>query len=325
MPNDPKGLTRAAEILPGIIADESPGDISVARLKQAEGAELVRLRREQHAQVLGYSSRPFVLCGLPVRRPPAGTLVHTRRNGKFVLEVVAHPNYGLPYGQDRLLPIFLATLAMRQGQTIKFKTAAEILDTFGLPRDGPHYRRLVAGFERIFGATLYFGTETQTERARVIHQGRFNFLREVQLWFSKDPGQQVLPGDFENIVVLTDEFYHETVTHPIPADLTVVTQLANAPATLDLFLWLCWRCWKAGEEPESIPLFGSGGLASQLGSVAYARERRFRERLAQWLRTVRAVWPECPAVISPDGQSLIVRRAQAVLPRAAVDRAGFAR
>ena len=99
----------------------------------------------------------------------------------------------------------------------------------------------------------------------MIHQGRFNFLREVQLWFSKDPGQQALPGDFENIVVLTDEFYHETVTHPIPADLTVVTQLANAPAALDLFLWLCWRCWKAGEEPESIPLFGSGGLASQLG------------------------------------------------------------
>ena len=114
MPNDPKGLTRAAEILPGIIADESPGDISVARLKQADGAELVRLRREQHAQVLGYSSRPFVLCGLPVRRPSAGTLVHTRRNGKFVLEVVAHPNYGLPYGQDRLLPIFLATISERK-------------------------------------------------------------------------------------------------------------------------------------------------------------------------------------------------------------------
>lgn len=42
-------------------------------------------------------------------------------------------HYGLPFGQDRIVPIYLATLAVRQqSQTIRFRTAAEMLETFGL-------------------------------------------------------------------------------------------------------------------------------------------------------------------------------------------------
>jgi hypothetical protein len=59
--------------------------------------------------------------------------MHERRNGQFVLQVIGHPNYGVPWGQDRLVPIFLTTLAMRQQkQTITFRSAAEMLDVFGM-------------------------------------------------------------------------------------------------------------------------------------------------------------------------------------------------
>ena len=57
---------------------------------------MVREQRENGKQVIAYHARPFVLCGLPLRRPPAGQLVHRRQNGKFFLEVVAHPRFGLP-------------------------------------------------------------------------------------------------------------------------------------------------------------------------------------------------------------------------------------
>jgi hypothetical protein len=64
--------------------------------------------------------------------------------------VTAHPEYGLPFGQDRIVPIFLATLAVRQqSQTIRFRSAAEMLETFGLQKGGKQYRRLVAAFERV--------------------------------------------------------------------------------------------------------------------------------------------------------------------------------
>src|SRR4051812_45404162 len=68
-------------------------------------------------------------------------------------------------------------------------------------------------------------------------------------------------------------------------------------------MWLSYRCFIAKGE-EIIPLFGSFGLCAQIGSAEYARPRRFRENLDKWLDTVRLLWPNCPAKINADGQSL---------------------
>lgn len=287
--------------------------ISKRKLRQAEGSCVVRLRREEGKQNLGFSSRPFVLCGLPVRKPPLSEIVYERRNGHFVLQITGHPHYGLPFGQDRIVPIYLATLAVRQqSQTIRFRTAAEMLETFGMHKGGKEYRRLVAAFERIFGATIFFGTDAFSGRAKVVQRSRFSFFSEAQIWYSRDPQQCPLSDQFENVIVLSDEFYREISAHPIPADLEAVKVLAGAPAVLDLFMWLSYRCFLAKGD-ESIPLVGAFGLASQIGSIEYARPRRFREKLEQWLDSIRILWPECPARISVDGNSLIVSRATAVV------------
>jgi len=104
--------------------------VSKQKLRQAEGGCMVRLKREEGKQNVGFSSRPFVLCGLPVRKPSADEMLYERRNGDFVLQITGHPSYGLPFGQDRVVPIYLATLAVRQqSQTIRFRTAAEMLET----------------------------------------------------------------------------------------------------------------------------------------------------------------------------------------------------
>src|SRR5215469_2089668 len=77
-----------------------------------------------------------------------------------------HYETPVPYGQDRLIPIWVATLAVIQrSRNIHFQSAAEILDFFHLPKDGPHYRRIVEGFQRLFAATIFFGTEGQPQRA----------------------------------------------------------------------------------------------------------------------------------------------------------------
>ena len=81
----------------------------------------LEIKREQANQTLCFSSRPFVLCGLPVRRLPEGQLLYERRNGHFVLQVTGHPEFGVRFGQDRIVPIFLATLAVQQKtQIIRF-------------------------------------------------------------------------------------------------------------------------------------------------------------------------------------------------------------
>jgi hypothetical protein len=308
----------------GSIVQSAHPDLVVSkyRLRQVAGIEVVRLKREQGHQTLAFTSRPFVFCGLPVRRPPANQLLYERRNGHFVLQITGHPEFGLPFGQDRLVPIFLATLAVRQqSQTIRFQSAAEMLDTFGMAKGGKEYRRLVAAFERILGATMFFGTDSLRPVAKVVHRARFNFLREARIWYDRDPDQCRQSGELDNVIVLSDEFYREILAHRVPTDLEAVKVLAAAPAVLDLFMWLAYCCYVA-KGRESIPLFGDFGLAQQIGTVEYSRPPRFRSMLGQWLQTIKSPWPECPAEISRDGQSLIVDHSIAILSAEGEQRRG---
>jgi hypothetical protein len=303
-----RGLQRVGELL---APQFSHIRISRRQVRRIGGIELVRLNRDERTQTLCFSSRPFVLCGIPVRKLPAGELLYERRNGQFVLQVTGHPEFGVPFGQDRIVPIFLATLAVRQkSQVIRFKTAAEMLETFGMHKGGKEYRRLVEAFERIFGATMFFGTDSIGRTAKVVQRSRFDFLREAQIWYNRDPDQRVLGEDFENVIVLSDEFYQEIVAHPIPTDLDAVKVLAAAPAVLDLFMWLSYRCFVANGQ-ELIPIFGPYGLVRQIGSVEYTRNRRFIQKLEQWLSTIRVMWPSCPARIK-DGSHLQIDHSAAI-------------
>jgi hypothetical protein len=153
----------------------------------------------------------------------------------------------------------------------------------------------VADFERS-SATIFFGTDSLTRTAKVVQRSRFNFLREAQIWYNRQPDQRVLGEDFENLILLSDEFYQEIIAHLIPTDLEAVKVLAAAPAVLDLFMWLSYRCFVA-KGPETIPIFGPYGLISQIGSLEYSQERQFAAKLEQWLGTIRVMWPCCPAHI----------------------------
>ena len=79
--------------------------------------------------------------------------------------MTGHPSFGLPWGQDRLVPILLAALAVHQeSQVITFRSAAEMLDTFGLQQGRSQYRRLVGTFQRVFGATIFLGRIRNEQR-----------------------------------------------------------------------------------------------------------------------------------------------------------------
>lgn len=272
--------------------------VSKQKLRRIEGIELIRSRHASGTHALAFTSRPFVLCGLPLRRPPNGTLLYERKNGHFKLQITGHPEFGLPYGQDRLIPIFLATLAVRQqSQTVRFKSGATLLDMFGMSKGGKEYRRIVAAFERIFGATIFFGSETSDSCNRVVHRARFNFMKQARIWYEGGAGE-------DNVVVLSEEFYAEVLAHPIPCDMDAIMLLAAAPGAMDLFLWLSYRSFTA-KSRTSIPLFGLSGLACQLGCIEYSRPRRFRAKLAEWLGQIRVIWPDCPATL--EANKMILR------------------
>jgi hypothetical protein len=63
----------------------------------------------------------------------------------------------------------------------------------------------------------------------VVYQARFNFMSEARIRYSRDPEQQTLPGECQNTVVLSSEFFQEIMAHPIPTDLEAAKALSAAP------------------------------------------------------------------------------------------------
>jgi hypothetical protein len=219
-----------------------------------------------------------------------------------------HYETPVPYGQDRLIPIWIATLAVRQGnRVVRFRAAAEILEFFHLAKDGRHYRRLIEGFQRVFAATFFFGTEDQPGSNRIIDSARFHFFDAMRLWFCPAQKREKSAADEQNVITLSQPFYDEINQHRIPVEREVVATLANAPGVLGFYVWLVWKSFTLRGRPARIPLHGPMGLASQLGNAPYAVARTFRLTVQRWLRTVRALWPECPVNLADDGRSLVVR------------------
>jgi hypothetical protein len=282
--------------------------ITKRRFKRVESICLIREQRATGRQELAFNARPFVLCGLPLRRPKPCKLAYTRRNGRFSLTIVGHPDYGLPYGQDRLIAIWVVTLALRQkSRVIRFHHLTEFLRYFDLLSTGFYYKRIASAFQRIFGSTIFFGTDERRDDNVFLDWARFHFFDRLRLWYSRDGSPDpALDTDFQNTITLSNAFFTEIQDHAVPIECRVVAALSNAPGVLGFYTWLVWKCWASKSGTVRIPLLGAHGLAQQLGTAEYARDRSFREKINSWLKQVKVWWPECPANISSDGVHLTI-------------------
>src|SRR2546425_11675774 len=106
-----------------------------------------------------------------------------------------------------------------------------------------------------------------------------------------------------DIIVLSEEFYKEVLAHPIPTDLEAVKVLSG-------LLQLSWTssCGCAIGVLYRRGRKRSRCLANTVLPVNWdpsnirARDASERAMIDQWLGFVRALWPECPAHITGDGQ-----------------------
>jgi len=205
--------------------------------KRGEPACLVREERRDGKQQLAYHTRPFILCGIPLRRPPAHQLTHTRRNGKFTLDIVGHPRLGLPFGQDRLIPVWVATLAVFQrSRVVRFRSPSQMLDYFDLPKNGYHYHRIVQGFQRIFGATIFFGTEEQRQKAAILDAARFHFFDRMHIWCNHEGTVNPKGDESNNAIALSEAFHNETDRHKIPIERRVVAAFDLPPFSVPIIM-----------------------------------------------------------------------------------------
>jgi len=126
------------------------------------------------AQVLGFTPRDFVLFGLPYKNPK--TSLYVRRNGALTFTITGG-THGVPYAQDRLLVIWLATVFKVCGSpetnAIAFNSLREVARSLGKASSGQQRQRIEAGFMRLFDAT-FLASDT---RPNAIRRERYQLMQ----------------------------------------------------------------------------------------------------------------------------------------------------
>lgn len=280
--------------------------LSKRRGNKIQAIAEIRALREKRDHEYAFTTSPFVLCSFPISQMP-GQTEYVRKNGRHKLKIVAESEYGLPWGQDRLIPIWIITEVMRTGdRVIRFENLQQILDMFGLANNGRNHKRMQDAFRRIFAATIIWEEDDSVRNGdteKEVWTGiKFSFIDALQLSRPKGrdaDAQLELDMEMDNVVVVSEALAAQILKQHIPIDLRVVRALTDNPSALDLFIWLSYRCFSE-KGTARIPLFGEFGLQNQFGIPEGTQNKTFKQNLKRWLSVVKAVWPDCPATINRD-------------------------
>ncbi|MGZ3459803.1 MAG: replication protein RepA [Archangium sp.] len=314
-------LPESVSLPPGPLPSNPAGKPPVSpitRNKILRFADAIEARRDDK-QVLAFSPEDFIRFGLPYKRVD-GT-EYERRNGGMRYVINSLAAYGVPFGQDRLLPIWLATAYLLCGQpedgVIQFRSVRDILVAFGLPTGGSKHLALKNSLLRLTHATLFVYDERppnkdEKKRGERVEVRRYNLINKVDLWFNKHATQVNQYTLWQNFITLSQDFAASLRAKVMPVDLATVRALKNNPMALDLYVWQAHRSWELrqkGIKSVGVPVFGPEGLLAQLGSQVLD-EAKARQLIRRNQKIVGSVWSGCPNHLTHDGNKLVLRPAE---------------
>ena len=263
--------------------------------KLVNDALTIEAEAAKDAGELGFMCRALTIATMPHKKPP--TCFYVRRNGNFILTMAqTEEHIGLPYGtKPRLLMSWLATEAIRtQSRELTLgNSLAGFLTELGLSTSGGK-RGQATGFktqtQKLFSCSISARYETDTH----VTSHRFTITDADDLWWHpKNPAQLDL---FTSSVTLSERFYQEITTHPVPLDMRALRALSRSPMALDIYTWLTHRISYL-RRPTLIPW---EALQAQFGAD-YTRLRDFKRKFTTQLIKVLIVYPQARAYEHPQG------------------------
>jgi hypothetical protein len=280
------------------------GRIAAAAVARGSGGD---------TQVLGFTPRDFVIFGLPYKNPK--TSLYVRRNGALTFTITGGTQ-GVPYAQDRLLVIWLATVFKVCGSpetnAIAFDSLREVARSLGKASSGQQRQRIVAGFLRLFDATFL----ASDSRPNAIRRERYQLMRRMRLWKESEPRQPNQHTLWPNVLLYDPVFANDIRTVAIPTDFQSVLALSENMGPLSLYQFEAHSSYlhaKAGKSDRAVPVLGSSGLLAQIGcNVRKSDTRKARATMRHWHGIVKRLWPDCPNELARGGTILIVRAGYAI-------------
>ena len=260
---------------------------------------------------LGFMARLLALCSLP-RTNPGNRHQYKRVNGPFRLYMQAGPETKLPFGTNpRLILAWVCTEAVRTGSRdiVLGRSLSEFMRKLGISStDGRGQARLRNQMERLFSCNVSMIYKDDNHRASA-----FAVLADFTdfWWNPKQPNQ---PGLWESKVRLSESFFNEIVSHPVPLDMNTLKALKRSPLGLDLYLWLVYRTFTL-RAPLRLPwrlLYGQFGAHPSKASDKRTVQN-FRSRAVYELKKIKLAWPGLNYATAP-GVLILLPSTPAIKP-----------
>ena len=183
-------------------------------------------------------ARTMALCSMP-RSNPGSQHQYMRRNGPFALYMLAGANNKLPYGNlPRLVMSWVCSEAVRTGsrELVLGSSLADFMRSLGIySSDGKAHTRLREQMRRLFACSvsLVYADDNRETRAAALIADFTDFW-----WNPKRPDQ---PALWDSKVRLSEAFFNEITSHPVPLEMNTLRALKRSSLGLDLYMWLVYR------------------------------------------------------------------------------------
>ena len=241
---------------------------------------------------LGFMARLLALCSLP-RTNPGNRIRYKRANGPYTLYMTAGGDNKLPYGNlPRLILAWVSTEAVQTRSRVlilgsslsKFMRKLGMEDRSGSPRGDR--TRLRNQMDRLFHSHVQLIYEDENHKASVSSQ----VADRTDLWWN--PKRSDEPSLWDSKILLSEAFFNEIISHPVPLDMNTLKALKRCALGLDLYLWLTYRTF-ALTRPLQITwrqLYRQFGLDPSKSSDKQT-VKNFRRNALRELKKIKVAWP----------------------------------
>ena len=237
----------------------------------------------------GFMARTMALCSLP-RTNPGNRKEYIRRNGPYTLAMTAGVNNKLPYGNfPRLILAWVCSEAVRtqSRELILGASLADFMRTLGVYNSGGgrEHTKLRNQMRRLFNAYVQLIYEDKLGEASV----NAVIARRTEFWWNeRKPDKPML---WKSKIELSEDFFNEIITHPVPIDLNTLTALKRSSLGLDLYLWLVYRTFPL-HAPQRITwrqVYRQFGVDPTRASDRVT-VRNFQRKVLRELKKIKIAW-----------------------------------
>lgn len=271
----------------------------------------------QFPRLLVQTMLPYQTPCYPEGHPCAGSLLPTwaHTNGAITLRIESgyHPVtnrlLGIPGGGTaRLLMGYIATeVVVKRNRCVHLgATISTLLRTLGLHEAGDRYQEVRDQLLRLVFARISHIDRRKDRRGRTQFAIKQSLVAdEVRFWDMEHKAGSDDVSDFGGRLRLTPSFFEEILAGSVPVDPCVLVYFRKSPLTMDLYVWLTYKCAYMERCGRSEISVSWRQLHAQF-PASYGSVKPFARRVRRALAEIQGIWPTLK-YITPRGRLVLIK------------------